>query len=145
MTRKSLVALLVCVALSASFNVLFFTVLSPLSHGANTWVVYGAVHVALVVVATCVVVATFKKELRAMRISLVAISVAYFAATLLTALFFLTTKIAPPVPTPDDASQAIQIAQLFPLPLVIAIFAFFPFCFALFCMLDFVVSFSVVE
>lgn len=145
MTRKSLVALLVCVALSAFFNVLFFTVLSPLSHGANTWVVYGAVHVALVVVAACVVAATFKKELRAMRISLVAISVAYFAATLLTALFFLTTKIAPPVPTPDDASQAIQIAQLFPLPLVIAIFAFFPFCFALFCMLDFVVSFSVVE
>lgn len=141
MTKKTFIIIAAHIALVAVTNLLFFLLLkTPV---VNEWIAWGFIHLSIAISAATYIISVKKSELRALRIGLFALGAVYCAVTIVSSVIYIALFRSLAASLMDKTNNSISIESLFPVPLCIATFAFFLFCFAIFVTLDVVLTFAV--
>lgn len=144
LNKKTLIVIALHIFILAITNLLFFLLLH--TPAVYEWVAWAAIHFATVISFITHIITWKKPFLSGLRIKLPFLGGFYCGATVISAVAYISIlhNFAQAVES-NTKMSGIDVATLFPLPLCVATFGFFFFCFLVFTVLDVVISFAVYE
>lgn len=142
--KKNIIAVLIFFLWGGAGCALFF--LTTRDPSPDEWVAWGAFLFSLLVVALSYIADCKIPTLKKLRISIKILGVLESVATAIAAVVYIVLlRSAAESMSSIAKSGPAKIESLFPLPLCIATFAFFFFCYIVVFLLDFFVSFAVID